>query len=357
MTDKLKIWYHQFVKADTGARFIRCMSGKDYLRNMKSLLQKFLGVSAAALAGISCLFPVFAVSAAWVHTGTVWSYTDSGRLMTGWQKINGVWYYFNGSGVMQTGWQKINGSWYYLGSASSGAMQTGWKKIDGAWYLFNGGGVMKTGWVQSGGYWYFLNGGGVMKTGWVYSGGKWYYMDADGRMQTGWLLLGNTRYYLNENGEMATGALSIGGVIYTFSSSGALIGAQENTSGDYAGEVLSQINTARRKEGLSSLSLSDSLCKVALARAKEQAQMGRISHQRPDGTEWYTILTEYGLSAAGCGENLAVNYTSASSVVKAWLESSAHKSNIMNTQYVSMGIGYYEMGGNIYWVQLFSANA
>ena len=39
------------------------------------------------------------------------------------------------AGVMQTGWQNINGSWYYLDS--SGAMQTGWQDIGGARYYFD----------------------------------------------------------------------------------------------------------------------------------------------------------------------------------------------------------------------------
>jgi sialidase-1 len=40
-------------------------------------------------------------------------------MMTGWQKIGGVWYYMGPGGVMQTGWQLIGGKWYYF--KSSGA--------------------------------------------------------------------------------------------------------------------------------------------------------------------------------------------------------------------------------------------
>ena len=322
---------------------------------MKFWIQK----AAACLAAVStitfCATSICApVSAAWVNNSGNWSYSSGGKNLTGWQKLDGVWYYFNASGIMQTGWQKIDGVWYYMNA--SGAMQTGWKRIDGKWYLFNGSGAMKTGWALSGGNWYFLGGGGDMKTGWVQTGGKWYYMDQDGKMVTGWATVGGAKYYLSQDGSMVTGTVTIDGKQYTFSSSGALESEQQTTvdSDAMAQEVLSQINLARRKEGLSNLVLSDALCEVAAARAKEQAQMGGISHQRPDGSEWYTILSGYGLPATGCGENLAVNYTSASAVVKAWLESPAHKSNIMNTRYASMGVGYYEKNGNIYWVQLFS---
>lgn len=52
--------------------------------------------------------------------GTIWSFW----LTTGWQKIDGSWYYFNASGAMQTGWINLGGTWYYL--SGSGAMVTGW---------------------------------------------------------------------------------------------------------------------------------------------------------------------------------------------------------------------------------------
>lgn len=33
---------------------------------------------------------------------------------TGWQKINGSWYYVDNFGKKQIGWLKDNGKWYYL---------------------------------------------------------------------------------------------------------------------------------------------------------------------------------------------------------------------------------------------------
>ncbi len=326
---------------------------------MNRFLKKLTAFGLTAAAAFS--LTIGSVSASWIQSAGRWSYTEGSVLATGWRKIDNIWYHFNGSGIMQTGWQKIDGIWYYF--KTSGAMQTGWAKIDGQWYLFNGGGAMKTGWAQSGGVWYFLNGGGVMQTGWVFTGGHWYYMDLDGRMQTGWLDLSGKRYYLHQSGAMATGTEQIDGKTYTFAASGELL--DDDTSDNsvvspevstIAKEVLAQINSARKKEGLAALSLSEQLGVIAQARALEQAKMGTISHSRPDGSEWYTILVEYGMPAAGCGENLAMNYTSPSAVVKAWLESAVHKSNIMNVYYQYMGIGYYEENGNIYWVQLFSAS-
>ena len=52
---------------------------------------------------------------------------------------------------MMTGWQYINGVWYYLATAEDagktaglkeGDMVTGWKQIGGKWYYFYENGAM-----------------------------------------------------------------------------------------------------------------------------------------------------------------------------------------------------------------------
>ena len=43
-------------------------------------------------------------------------------MQTGWQKVNGTWYYLSSNGAMKTGWFDYAGKKYYL--KSSGAMAT-----------------------------------------------------------------------------------------------------------------------------------------------------------------------------------------------------------------------------------------
>ena len=38
-------------------------------------------------------------------------WVQDGKAQTGWQQINGKWYYFDESGTMLTGWHKIDGKW------------------------------------------------------------------------------------------------------------------------------------------------------------------------------------------------------------------------------------------------------
>ena len=158
----------------------------------------------------------------WQKIDGKWYYYDSnGAKTTGWQKVSGKWYYMNKDGIMLTGWQKINGKWYYMNT--SGVMLTGWQKINGKWYYMNTSGAMLTGWQKIGGKWYYMNGSGAMLTGWQKIGGKWYYMNGSGVMVTGWLKLGSKWYYLNGSGVMVTGRQKIGGKWYQFNASGVWI--------------------------------------------------------------------------------------------------------------------------------------
>ena len=58
-----------------------------------------------------------------------------------------------------------------------------------------------------------------------------------------------------------------------------------------------------------------------------------------------------------CGENIAAGYTTASSVMTAWMNSSGHRANILNTSFNKLGVGLYKDPNSMYgyyWVQIFS---
>lgn len=49
--------------------------------------------------------------------------SGQGMMKTGWVYDNGYngWFYLEASGAMLTGWQQINGIWYYLNPISDGS--------------------------------------------------------------------------------------------------------------------------------------------------------------------------------------------------------------------------------------------
>ena len=120
----------------------------------------------------------------------------------------------------------------------------------------------------------------------------------------------------------------------------------------YEEQVVALVNAERVKEGLPALKVDETLQAAALARAKETVQL--FSHTRPNGTSCFTILKEYGISYRYAGENIAYGQRSPEEVVDAWMNSEGHRANIMNQNFTTIGIGYYQTAnGTKYWSQLF----
>ncbi|HEE9846163.1 cell wall-binding protein [Clostridium perfringens] len=192
------------------------------------------------------------IKSGWQEIEGNWYYFNSnGNMKTGWEEINGYWYYFNNDGIMQTGWQEISGKWYYFRPdgnmrvgweqingywyyfGSDGSMQTGWQEVGGIWYYFRPDGNMKTGWEEINGYWYYFNGDGVMQTGWQEIGGVWYYFRPDGNMRIGWEKINEYWYYFGSNGAMQTGWQELGGTWYYFRTDGNMKVGWEEIDGKW----------------------------------------------------------------------------------------------------------------------------
>lgn len=128
----------------------------------------------------------------------------------------------------------------------------------------------------------------------------------------------------------------------------------ESTEIAYIKEVFKLVNEERKAQGLSELVLDETLCKAASVRAKESATS--FSHTRPDGTPFSTVLKEYNVSYRRSGENIAYGQKSPAEVMKAWMNSSGHRANILGSSFTNIGIGcYIAPNGTIYWSQLFTA--
>lgn len=118
-------------------------------------------------------------------------------------------------------------------------------------------------------------------------------------------------------------------------------------------EVVDLVNAERTKEGLAPLTIDVKVQAAAMVRAKECEQ--KFSHTRPNGTSFATALKEQGVSYRSSGENIAWGQRSPEEVMKAWMNSSGHRANIMNPNFTTIGVGYYEnANGTDYWCQLFT---
>lgn len=118
-------------------------------------------------------------------------------------------------------------------------------------------------------------------------------------------------------------------------------------------QLVDLVNAERAKAGLSPLTINTKVQAAAMVRAKECEQ--RFSHTRPNGTSFATALKEQKVSYRSAGENIAWGQHSPEEVMKAWMNSSGHRANIMNPNFTTIGVGYYENArGTDYWCQLFT---
>ncbi len=120
---------------------------------------------------------------------------------------------------------------------------------------------------------------------------------------------------------------------------------------NYVDGVLELVNMEREKEGLAPLELDATLTELAMTRSRESSLYW--SHTRPNGTSWSTILNGH---IGSFGENIAVNYFNPTDVMTAWMNSDGHRKNILTPEWKSIGIGYFKIGSNVFWCQLFSSN-
>ncbi len=128
-------------------------------------------------------------------------YDKKSKPVTGWNQIDGRWYFFNTSGIMQTGWKKSGKKWYYL-LPDQGYLAIGWKMVTGKWYYFKQDGSMAEK-EYCNGYWINANGTCTYdyKAVWHKNSKGWWFGDA-----SGW-------YAKNQS-------LTIDGVLYRFDVNG-----------------------------------------------------------------------------------------------------------------------------------------
>ncbi len=120
-------------------------------------------------------------------------------------------------------------------------------------------------------------------------------------------------------------------------------------------EVYETTNRYRSMVNESSLTLDSQLETAAMVRAIEIAGSGKFSHDRPNGTSCFTVLSDLGISYGAAGENIAYGYKSASSVMEGWRSSSGHYQNIISSKFKKIGIGVQKINNQYYWVQIFSS--
>ena len=118
-------------------------------------------------------------------------------------------------------------------------------------------------------------------------------------------------------------------------------------------EVFNLINQQRTSNGLSALKIDSEVQNVARIKAQDMVNNNYFSHTSPTYGSPFDMLKSYKVSYTTAGENIAGN-SSNSGAVTAWMNSSGHRANILNSSFTYTGIGVVSSPkyGKIY-VQMF----
>ncbi|ESU30188.1 hypothetical protein G3A_23335 [Bacillus sp. 17376] len=119
----------------------------------------------------------------------------------------------------------------------------------------------------------------------------------------------------------------------------------------YEQKVVELTNQERAKNGLKPLALDTELSKVAREKSRDMQSKGYFSHTSPTYGSPFDMMKKFGISYRSAGENIAMGQRTPEEVVKAWMNSSGHRANILNSSYTHIGVGHVATGN--YWTQMF----
>lgn len=128
-----------------------------------------------------------------------------------------------------------------------------------------------------------------------------------------------------------------------FSISRAQVQASEGNVSE--ARILELINEQRVNNKLLAYKLNNKLVNSANAKGSDMISKGYWSHFSPSGQSPWTLIRNAGYSYKFAGENLAKDYSSSENVVTGWINSPAHKANLLSTKYKEIGISVKK--GNI----------
>jgi uncharacterized protein YkwD len=147
------------------------------------------------------------------------------------------------------------------------------------------------------------------------------------------------------------------------------VGAWINVTEEYFGstslsvferEVINHTNREREAHGLKPLKISTKLTAAAQYHAHNMARKEHMAHVL-SGVLYPDLVSRLrfaGYRYRSGGENLALNYEDAKSVVAAWMNSPAHRFNLLDPSFTEIGVGIrWSPSGQTYFCQVFGQPA
>jgi uncharacterized protein YkwD len=119
-------------------------------------------------------------------------------------------------------------------------------------------------------------------------------------------------------------------------------------------EIVRLTNRERTQRGLKPLKVNVHLTAAAAVEATNIARAEKLDHNI-DGTNAGQRIDKTGYKWSSYGENIAYGYPDAAAVVEGWMNSEGHRKNILNPDFVEIGVAVEKSArGTPYYCQVFA---
>ena len=111
------------------------------------------------------------------------------------------------------------------------------------------------------------------------------------------------------------------------------------------------INQERQAHGLAPLTMQANLRAAARAHSEDMACNGFFSHTGSDGSTPADRVRRFGYTFSYLGENIYAGngpYNSPQAAFDAWMNSPPHRENMLNPNFIHVGIGYRYLSNSPY---------
>ena len=119
-------------------------------------------------------------------------------------------------------------------------------------------------------------------------------------------------------------------------------------------KVIELVNQQRAYNGLPALKANWEVSRVARYKSQDIIDKHYFAHQSPTFGSPFNMMENFGIRFSAAGENIAYGQRTPEEVMKSWMNSPGHRSNILNATYNQIGVGVAKSSnGTFYWTQMF----
>ncbi|MEI6650066.1 MAG: CAP domain-containing protein [Candidatus Moraniibacteriota bacterium] len=103
-------------------------------------------------------------------------------------------------------------------------------------------------------------------------------------------------------------------------------------------QAIALVNQERESHGLPTLTVNETLARVAKSKLDDMVQKKYFAHTSPDNKTPWSFFDAAGYDYRFAGENLAIHFTNPESEHEAWMKSEKHCQNILDPRFREIGM-------------------